>query len=73
MTAASRLGLRPLLITKIGDDAVGDGIVKELENDGVNTDFVLRAKGSPSPFTYIIVDREGVCAASGLHVVLLKM
>ncbi|BDA44908.1 probable ribokinase at N-terminal half [Coccomyxa sp. Obi] len=59
LTAASRLGLRPLLITKIGDDAVGDGIVKELENDGVNTDFVLRAKGSPSPFTYIIVDREG--------------
>lgn len=72
LTAASRLGLRPLLITKIGDDAVGDGILKELENDGVNTDFVLRAKGSPSPFTYIIVDREGMCAASSLDVVLLN-
>ena len=62
LTAASRLGLNPLLITKIGDDAVGDDIVKELESDRVKTDYVLRAKGCPSPFTYIIVDREGGCA-----------
>ncbi|EIE21663.1 PfkB-type carbohydrate kinase, partial [Coccomyxa subellipsoidea C-169] len=59
LTAAARLGLKPVLITKIGDDAVGDGIISELENDDVNTKFVLRAKGQPSPFTYIIVDREG--------------
>ena len=31
----------------------------ELENDGVNTTYVLRAAGYPSPFTYIIVDRSG--------------
>lgn len=27
--------------------------------DGVDTSFVLRAVGAPSPFTYIIVDRQG--------------
>lgn len=60
LTAAARLGLKPFLITKIGDDGIGDGIVSELQNDGVSTDFVLRKRGMPSPFTYIIVDREGM-------------
>ncbi len=34
--------------------------------DGVDTQFVLRAAGAPSPFTYIIVDRQGMlaCASS---------
>lgn len=59
LTAAARLGLRPYLISKIGDDGIGDGIISELEADGVNTDYVIRAEGQPSPFTYIIVDREG--------------
>eukprot|EP00798_Chlamydomonas_sp_ICE-L_P024090 gene24090-9664_t len=45
LTAVARLGLSPYLITKIGDDGLGDGI--------------LRATGHPSPFTYIIVDRTG--------------
>eukprot|EP00955_Chlamydomonas_euryale_P110276 365990-Chlamydomonas_euryale.AAC.6 len=32
---------------------------RELESDGIDTSCVLRAEGSPSPFTYIIVDRDG--------------
>jgi sugar/nucleoside kinase (ribokinase family) len=64
LTAAARLGLKPVLISKIGGDAIGDGIISELENDGVSTEFVLRAKGHPSPFTYIIVDREGMASLS---------
>ena len=59
LTAAARLGLKPYLIAKIGDDGIGDGIVSELQADGVNTDYMIRAEGQPSPFTYIIVDREG--------------
>lgn len=59
LTAAARLGLSPHILTKIGDDGLGDGIITELENDGIETSHILRAKGSPSPFTYIIVDREG--------------
>ena len=60
LTAATRLGLSsPALITKIGSDAVGDQILAELEGDGVDISHVLRAPDAPSPFSYIIVDREG--------------
>lgn len=59
LTAAARLGLKSYIIAKIGDDALGDGIISEFSRDGVETDGILRAAGSPSPFTYIIVDREG--------------
>ena len=59
LTAAARLGLAPALVSKIGDDAIGDEILAELRSDGVDTAHVLRAAGSPSPFTYIIVDRQG--------------
>jgi len=59
LTAAARLGLSPWIITKIGDDGLGDGIISEFQRDGVATDCILIAPGAPSPFTYIIVDREG--------------
>lgn len=59
LTAAVRLGnVRPYIITKIGDDSLGDGIVSEFEREGICTDGILRTKASPSPFTYIIVDRS---------------
>ncbi|KAG2448408.1 hypothetical protein HYH02_006300 [Chlamydomonas schloesseri] len=59
LTAAARLGLYPTLVTKIGGDGLGDGILSELHADGIDTTHVLRAAGHPSPFTYIIVDRQG--------------
>ncbi|KAF8065876.1 STP13 [Scenedesmus sp. PABB004] len=59
LTAAARLGLRPAIVTKIGGDGLGDGIISELQADGVDASLVLRAAGHPSPFTYIIVDRAG--------------
>ncbi|GLI60496.1 hypothetical protein VaNZ11_002658, partial [Volvox africanus] len=59
LTAAARLGLAPTLVTKIGADGLGDGIISELHRDGIDTAHVLRAEGHPSPFTYIIVDRRG--------------
>ncbi|GFR48228.1 hypothetical protein Agub_g10089, partial [Astrephomene gubernaculifera] len=59
LTAAARLGLAPVLVSKIGGDGLGDAIISELQADGVDTSHVLRAAGHPSPFTYIIVDRQG--------------
>ena len=38
---------------------VGDGIVAELQADGVDTALALRQASAPSPFTYIIVDSAG--------------
>ncbi|KXZ55104.1 hypothetical protein GPECTOR_3g258 [Gonium pectorale] len=59
LTAAARLGLSASLVTKIGGDGLGDGMLSELRADGIDTSAVLRAAGHPSPFTYIIVDRTG--------------
>lgn len=59
LTAAARLGMKPLLLSKVGDDPMGDVVMRELEDDGVDTSGVIRAAGHPTPFTYIIVDREG--------------
>lgn len=62
LTAAARLGLSPQLLTKIGDDGLGDGIISELQGDGIDTSLILRGSNSPSPFTYIIVDKAGECS-----------
>lgn len=61
LTAAARLGLETYLISKVGDDSIGDEIEQELLTDGVQTQFLLKATDRPSPFTYIIVDKEGKC------------
>lgn len=47
------------LVSKVGDDSIGDETEQELLSDGVNTQFLLKAQGHPSPFTYIIVDKQG--------------
>ena len=47
------------LISKIGDDGIGEQIVAELENDHIQTNYLIRAFEAPSPFTYIIVDKAG--------------
>ncbi|GMH38663.1 hypothetical protein BSKO_06547 [Bryopsis sp. KO-2023] len=59
LTGAAKLGLKPVLLTKLGDDGIGGGAISELQGDGVDTSNVIIAEGAPSPFTYIIVDREG--------------
>lgn len=58
LTCASRLGLKPRLISKVADDAQGRGIVEELKADGVDTSFLVVSKEGNSPFTYIIVDSQ---------------
>jgi 5-dehydro-2-deoxygluconokinase len=39
---ATRLGLRTALITAVGEDPVGDFVLRFLENEGVDTDTVVR-------------------------------
>jgi len=59
LTGASKLGVDARLMSKIGDDGVGQSIVNELRAAGVETQFLIVEEGAPSPFTYVIVDREG--------------
>lgn len=58
LTAAARLGLTPRIVTKVADDSLGDEILSELQQEGIDTSHVIVAKGGVSPFTYIIVDAE---------------
>ncbi|KAF6144375.1 hypothetical protein GIB67_024602 [Kingdonia uniflora] len=58
LTCAARLGLKPRLISKVSDDALGRGVLKELEADGVDTSYLVVSKDGNSPFTYVIVDNE---------------
>ncbi|MHC4703689.1 MAG: 5-dehydro-2-deoxygluconokinase [Planctomycetota bacterium] len=43
-----RLGLKTALLTGLGEDPVGDFILKFLEQEGVETKFICRKKGSRS-------------------------
>lgn len=58
LTCAARLGLKPRLISKVANDAQGSSILSELEDDGVDTSYIVVSKEGNSPFTYIIVDNE---------------
>ena len=55
LVAASRLGARTALVSKVGTDGVGTQILTELgEREGVDVSHVVR-RGNRSPFTYIMV------------------
>ena len=59
LTAMSRLGVNPSILTKLSDDGAGKAIMDEFAADGVDTSAVVIEAGKSSPFTYIIVDRAG--------------
>ena len=58
LVALARLGLDTVMATKLGDDARGLVVTKELEENGVGTRLCFKKKGLDTPFTYIIVDES---------------
>jgi sulfofructose kinase len=44
---------------RVGDDALGEGIVALLQAEGVQTAVVRRIAGAPSPCTAVLVDDRG--------------
>jgi sulfofructose kinase len=57
--AIARLGGDALLATRLGDDAIGQEIVAELEAAGVDCGLARRFAGLRSPSSAVLVDREG--------------
>lgn len=57
--SAARLGADALLIARIGDDAVGDRFVSEIEREGVDCRYVRRSPGVRTPLSAVIVDASG--------------
>ncbi|KAL5231015.1 hypothetical protein ABZP36_029791 [Zizania latifolia] len=54
--ASSSDGPKPPVV--VSNDPQGRNILKELQDDGVDTSYILVAEEGNSPFTYIIVDNQ---------------
>ncbi|MGQ9630925.1 MAG: carbohydrate kinase family protein [bacterium] len=58
LVTLARLGARAGYIGKVGDDSLGQFIVREFRKEGVNTDYTIIHKGGSARFAFIVVDRE---------------
>ena len=58
-TAVARLGGRALLAARVGDDAVADAIIGELEAYGVDCAAVRRLPGCASSLSAVMIDAAG--------------
>ncbi|MBC8005335.1 MAG: ribokinase [Verrucomicrobia bacterium] len=57
--AAARLGGLVTFVGKIGDDIFGKQAVQQLEDEGINVDYVVIDPENPSGVAMITVDRKG--------------
>ena len=57
--AVARLGGSARLLTRLGDDAIGDAIIAELEGYGVDCALTPRFRGCVSSLSAVIVDEAG--------------
>ena len=55
----ARLGGQVQLWSRVGDDETGQRFIRELQQEGVNTDWLRAIAGTQTPFSSIIVDRFG--------------
>lgn len=56
LVAAARLGARTRIISRIGDDAIGEYIRRDLQSEGVDVSLLLEEAGSESHVSVILVD-----------------
>ncbi len=72
--AASRLGGRVTLISKIGTDLFGKALLKVFEEEGINTAFVFTDTEHATGIALITVDKNGdncIVVSSGANAILL--
>ena len=58
LVAAARLGAKTKIISRIGDDALGAYIRRDLLNEGVDVSLLLEEAGSESHVSLILVDEQ---------------
>lgn len=56
--AFSRLGLKVANIVRVGKDREGDAILADLQDEGVDTKFIMRDDGLSTGFSFIAVDEK---------------
>jgi len=67
--ASSLLGAKTYIVSRVGDDYIGDLLLKNALSRGVNVDYVLKDSSSHSGVALIIVDSKGnniIAVASGV-------
>jgi ribokinase len=57
--AAARLGARVRMVSRVGDDAAGGTVLKNLADNGVETGHVRTADGVPQGIAVILLDGNG--------------
>ena len=57
--AAARLGAAVVMVSKVGDDMLGDGVLRNFEEANVSTSHVRRVAGQSTGTATILVDRSG--------------
>ena len=57
--ALSRLGHPPLLVSKVGDDAAGDFLLRTLAREGVDVSAVVREAGLDTGINVVLVRPDG--------------
>lgn len=57
--ASAKLGMSSAILCFLGRDQAGDLIEAELIKSGVNTEYVVRPEGHPTPVTTIFVAEDG--------------
>ncbi|MBN1216993.1 MAG: ribokinase [Candidatus Lokiarchaeota archaeon] len=57
--ASVRSGAKTIFISKIGLDPFGDQMIKNLNDNGVITDFIIRDPINPSGVAFILIDDKG--------------
>ena len=56
LTALRRLGIPAAILSKVGNDMYGAAALQELQQDGIDTKYVVCKDGVTTQFTYVIVD-----------------
>lgn len=57
--AAARLGAAVRMIARVGDDASGEAMRRNLHENGVGTEFVTVAPGAPQGLAMILLEKDG--------------
>jgi ribokinase len=57
--AAARAGANVSFISSLGDDLFGQSMLKDFQRTGINTDYIMQAKGVPTGTALIWVDAQG--------------
>ncbi|QBD88033.1 ribokinase [Clostridium tetani] len=73
--AAARLGSKVYMIGKLGKDDNGDILYRNIENDNINVEYILKDDKEPTGMAIVTVDKDGnnsIVVVSGANMSLKK-